>query len=153
MLAVEVLGGLSFPDDGEVQRMALRCLQLYDKNPDSAGCMHAQSQRFLNPQWQGLRPNSDDFDPPLRSFVEGLACQELTLSELVLTPNPSPELQSLLTWLSGFRLATRLGLFWFSVQFSDQLVSYDDSIKMLKTQLKTQDTTQDSRFDLTRLDY
>ena len=100
-------GGLALPDDNKVQKVSFRAIQLYDANPGAAGAQHTQSQRFLNPQWHGLRGNSAD-DPPLRSLIESLASGEMFLSEFLADTEPSPTIKSFLRWISAFRHVTQL---------------------------------------------
>ena len=97
------LGGMAYPSFAEVQRVAAHCLKLFDRNPESPGAQHAQSQRFLNPHWKGLRPESNDPSkgPPLRLLMESIACGETTLADYV--DDESPQAISLLRWVSAFR--------------------------------------------------
>lgn len=101
------LGGLALPDDNTVQKISFRAIQLYDANPGAAGAQHTQSQRFLNPQWTGLRGNSAD-DPPLRSLIELLSSGEMLLSEFLADTEPSPLIKSFVRWISAFRHVTQL---------------------------------------------
>lgn len=84
-----LLCGLAYPDDGEVQRVAARCIKLYDSNSFAPGSWHAQSQRFLNKNWGGLPGFTSD--PPLRWIMELVAEGELTI------PDIFAEIDSLLT--------------------------------------------------------
>ena len=110
----------------EVQKVAARCLRLYDKNPTELG--HTQTQRFLNPNWKGLNGNGSSGegdqlpDPPLRFLMEQLATGDATLVEffqdITITANTNSQTtsntdmvvakHSLLYWISSFRLAPRL---------------------------------------------
>ena len=95
------LGGLAYPSFAEVQRIAGHCLKLFDQNPKSPGAQHAQSQRFLNPRWQGLRPESNDpsKDPALRLLMESIACGETTLADYVNDESPEAvSLHSVMLW-------------------------------------------------------
>lgn len=66
--------------------------------------MHAQSQRFLSPEWTGL--DASEPEPALRPLVEALAFGGKEISDFIV--DPSPNAASLLKWLSAFRLAARL---------------------------------------------
>ena len=110
-------GGLAFPDDSEVQRVAARCIRLFDGRPADEGTLHVQAQRFLNPEWKGLcgngcfGGNGDVPDPPLRHLMESLAMGESTLTDFFqdLEKQPPPDdavaKHSFLYWVSAFRLA------------------------------------------------
>ena len=107
-------GGLAFPDDAQVRRVAAQCLRLYDSNPDQPGHRHTQSRRFLDPQWEGLHPERGDeheTDPPLRCVMEDLSVGEITMSELVAqhitSPQGSPAIRSFLRWVAAFRLVSQ----------------------------------------------
>ena len=58
-----LLCGLAHHDPCAVQACAQRALQLWEQQ--SASCFHAQSRRFLDPQWSGL----DNDETPLRPIV------------------------------------------------------------------------------------
>lgn len=88
-----------------MRRVAGLSLRQYDSGAEGLG--HTLSQRFLNPNWQGLRPG-DGSDPPLREFIEELACGMKTLSDYATDPSPTAGVKSLLKWLSGLRLVPRL---------------------------------------------
>lgn len=110
-------GGLAFPDDAQVQRVAAQCLRVYDSNPDQPGHRHTQSRRFMDPHWEGLHPERGDqhqTDPPLRSVMEDLAVGEITMSELVAqhikNPQESPTRHSFLRWVASFRLVSQTNL-------------------------------------------
>ena len=98
-------GGLASASDADVQRVARQALNLYDSNPHAAGAQHAQSQRFLNSEWGGLREGSQD--PPLRPLIESIADGEMMLADFFLENNPTPAIISLLKWLSAFRHVTQ----------------------------------------------
>lgn len=92
-------GGLAYPDAQVVRSVAERCLKLYDASPQSAGSLHTQSRRFLDPHWKGLP--GDVSDVPLRCLLERLASGRETLADWV--SQTSPEVQSMFYWLSAFR--------------------------------------------------
>lgn len=107
-------GGLAFPNNDTVRLVARRALRLYDANPQSIGSKHTQSQRFLNPDWQGLHPDRDSaWDRPLRNLMELLATGESSLSELLESSDDSAEKTNFRYWISSFRFATCInGLTW-----------------------------------------
>ena len=106
-LFMQSLGGLAYPSDREVQRIALKALDLYDRIGGTGSPLHVQTRRFLSKDWRGLSPISDTeadpADPPLRPLAEALASGETTLSDFV--DSPSPAAESLLHWISAFRHA------------------------------------------------
>ena len=94
-------GGLAAPDDSAVQRIAAHCLKLWS-GKKTTGHTHAQSRRFLDPDWCG--GGMDEDDPPLRSLVMALAEGEKTMSDFI--HGKSREEQSFLQWVSSFRLVS-----------------------------------------------
>ena len=126
-----MLGGLAYPDDIEIQRVAVVCIQLFDSQPNDPGSLHVQSQRFLNPDWSGLDGNGmcgTSPDPPLRHLMELLANGEATLCDFftqlqVPTGCHDQEViaialskHSLLYWVSSFRLEPRLEILFCCVK-------------------------------------
>ena len=67
-----LLCGLAHWDNGIVQKVANRALWLWEQGNDgqvqTARCAHAQSRRFLDPEWRGL----DNDEQPLRPYVPWL---------------------------------------------------------------------------------
>ena len=86
-----------------VCQAARECLALFSTG--GKGSLHPQSQRFLNPDWKGLRGDMDPSDPPLRHWVERLAAGENIID---MYNAESHALAPFLHFVSGFRLVTRL---------------------------------------------
>lgn len=95
---VPFTGGLAYPDDQEVRRIAVRALDLFDKDPLAPGACHAQSKRFLSNDWTGL--NSEE--PPLRPIMEDLATGVIKLSNIAASDGATE--RSFIYWISSFRL-------------------------------------------------
>ena len=89
-------------------RVARECLKLWETElaaPPHSHTRHAQSRRFLDPSWKGLRTA----EPPLRIFVERLASGD-SVNALILELGVAGDLgafRAFLHWLSGFRLVPR----------------------------------------------
>ena len=96
-------GGLAFPDDDMVRKVAHQCLKVFDFNPDAAGCLHVQSRRFLDGTWTGLHGDIDK-DPPLRGLMEELASGDKIMSDLLSLETAAAT--SLIRWVSAFRHVT-----------------------------------------------
>ena len=92
-------GGLAYPCSQTVQKVALRCIQLFDAAPGSAGSQHTQSRRFCDPHFEGLL--ADPTDVPLRPILDRLAAGSATLIDLM--SDSTPAVRSLFHWLSAFR--------------------------------------------------
>ncbi|CAE7249443.1 unnamed protein product [Symbiodinium microadriaticum] len=106
-----LLCGLSYSEPRIVRDVAVRALRQYDGAPNASGSLHAQSRRFLDPAWKGLR-NQDD-DPALRPLMELLAGGVSVLDLMQKTPDQLQEqggwiisdacLASFRNWLAGLR--------------------------------------------------
>ena len=94
------LGGLAYPDNEEVQKVARKSLTLFDADPTGPGASHTQSQRFLNPEWTGLA--GDSTDVALRPLVEAIASGEVSIEDLL--NDERPPAKSFLHWVSSFKL-------------------------------------------------
>jgi hypothetical protein len=93
------------PHEGDVQRISHHCLRLWD-GPACSGHTHAQSRRFLDPNWTGLSSESQDSDPPLRELVVAVADGATTMADIM--SGESLQEQSFVEWVSAFRLASWL---------------------------------------------
>ena len=105
-------GGLAFPSEADVQRVAAQAIHLFDSNPCAAGAQHVQSQRFLSKTWGGLRGDKLG-DPPLRGLMESLALGDIRLVDIVDVAEPPA--MSLLKWVSAFRHAPESLSYFFVV--------------------------------------
>ena len=94
-------GGLVHHDPGQVVVTAKACLALWEQG--GRGCLHAQSQRWLSPDWKGLR--GDGEEDHLRVFVEVLAAGASSMREHASSERAYAHF---LKWLSGLRLASLL---------------------------------------------
>ena len=99
------LCGLAHRDPAVVKKVAVTCINMYDRFPGITGAHHVQSRRFLDWSWPGL-PGSES-DPPLRPLVERLAFTPSTLADIV--QEDTPVTRSLLYHLAGFRLVSGTG--------------------------------------------
>ena len=103
---------MAYPNDAEVQRVASRCIALFDAAPHARGSRHTQSRRFLDATWKGVGgslsgggdDDSDAGDVPLRPLVQRLASGDVTLLDLAMNDDTLAS-RSLLHWVSAFRLA------------------------------------------------
>lgn len=99
-------GGLAYPDDDTVRRVAARCISLYDAASDtSRGARHSQSRRFLDKTWTGLR--GDHTDVSLRPIMEALASGHIIRSELMGNQPTAGISEAMIAnffkWVSAFR--------------------------------------------------
>ena len=97
-------GGLVHADARLATKTAQEALTLWELG--GRGCLHAQSRRFLDARWTGLRNNAehDPNDPSLRSFVQRMANGETVLQMHAEDPVACAPL---LKWLGGLRLVTQ----------------------------------------------